>query len=397
MHIDVQYLQKRNGPSWRYRRRVPKQLIDRVGKTEIIVPLGRNEREALFAYASAHAYVEGLLATSLTEHSPPSLPAISFLAPIPAASKPETAPSYTLEASRRCYLKDRIGDDRKKQLELKRVFKLLTAIIPSETPIGNLKRNDAREVRDHMLDGRSSATVERYLNVVRAMLNHAIREHDLGSVRNPFVNLQVQRRGKAEPDRNKRKPFTEAQVLVVRQRVLYHANAELKVIWRLLEGTGCRISEITGLRTVDVKLSDAIPHIDVEWHDARQLKTKASQRCVPLIGDALEAASLALRSSKGVMLFPTYGKEGGGSSVSAALGKHVRACVQDRKVTTHSLRHRIKDLTRRADVQKSDQDILLGHSSGSIGEDYGGDEARLVVAKRGLEAAYAEAEKLRSA
>lgn len=61
--------------------------------------------------------------------------------------------------------------------------------------------------------------------------------------------------------------------------------------------------------------------------------------------------------------------------------------MTDTKVTTHSLRHLMKDRLRLAGVSKTDQDIVLGHSSGSVGEDYGGDQARLEVAKRALEKA----------
>ncbi|RNJ41103.1 integrase [Mesorhizobium japonicum] len=58
------------------------------------------------------------------------------------------------------------------------------------------------------------------------------------------------------------------------------------------------------------------------------------------------------------------------------------------KVTTHSLRHLMKDRFRLAGVSKADQDIVLGHSSGSVGEDYGhGQDAMLEVAQRALKAA----------
>jgi len=81
------------------------------------------------------------------------------------------------------------------------------------------------------------------------------------------------------------------------------------------------------------------------------------------------------------MLFPAYGRPNGASSASAALGKHVRAVVTDPKVTTHSLRHLMKDRFRLAGVSKADQDIVLGHSSGRVGEDYGhGQDAMLEVA-----------------
>jgi hypothetical protein len=65
-----------------------------------------------------------------------------------------------------------------------------------------------------------------------------------------------------------------------------------------------------------------------------------------------------------------------------------QAIVSDLKMTTHSLRHLMKDRLRDAGVSKSDQDIVLVHSSGNIEEDYGGDEARLRVAERALRAAF---------
>ncbi|RWC26983.1 MAG: hypothetical protein EOS70_30500 [Mesorhizobium sp.] len=60
--------------------------------------------------------------------------------------------------------------------------------------------------------------------------------------------------------------------------------------------------------------------------------------------------------------------------------KHVRAVVKDPKAVVHSLRHNMKDRLRVAGVSKPTQDMILGHSSGGVGEDYGSDEARLRVA-----------------
>ena len=65
--------------------------------------------------------------------------------------------------------------------------------------------------------------------------------------------------------------------------------------------------------------------------------------------------------------------------------------MADPKATTHSLRHLMKDRLRLAGVSKSDQDIVLGHSSGSVGEDYGGDETRLEVATRAMRKALGAA------
>lgn len=458
MKIDVQYLQKRGKNGWRYRRKVPKTTQAVFGKGEIVIPLGRTEQEALRRYPKAHAEAEQLLRhAQLGKRLPPDpnittpldlyreavervqalglnpqwqgweheddpegiardviageiagkypvddegnptgiSPKDSALLRVLLNGAREKKPQPTLEDAKRIYLSDRIGDDNKKKLELERVFRLMSDIIPSDRPLSELTRAEAREVRDHMLDGRKAASVERYLNVVRAMLNHALVEYELKTVSNPFMKLPVKLKGKVEPNRDKRKPFSETQLAVTRDRVLGYARDDLKLIWRLLEATGCRISEVTGLRKEDVNLIHAIPHISVEWHENRRIKTEASHRKVPLIGDALDAAKEALKTSPGPMLFPAYGVEGGGNRASAALGKHVRACIADPKIVTHSLRHRMKDLTRRAGVSKADQDILLGHSSGSVGEDYGGDEGCLEAAMRALEAAYRTAEELK--
>ncbi|MER9694874.1 tyrosine-type recombinase/integrase [Mesorhizobium sp. M0179] len=294
-------------------------------------------------------------------------------------------PAPTLKDAKRLYLKERVGEDGTKRMELERVFKLVREALGKDRKLSSLKREDAKEVRDHMLDGRKASSVDRYLNVVRAVINHAVREFDLAGVINPFMNLEAAPKDKAEPDKDKRRPFTDAEVTGITARIEQHAKVDLQNIWRMLRGTGCRLAEVSGLRVTDVHLHHAIPHITVEWHDDRRIKNAVSRRNVPLIGDALEAAKEAVKAAGNArMLFPSYGRPKGASSASAALGKHVRACVTDPKATTHSLRHLMKDRLRLAGVTKSDQDIVLGHSSGSVGEDYGGDEARLEVARRAL-------------
>jgi integrase len=80
----------------------------------------------------------------------------------------------------------------------------------------------------------------------------------------------------------------------------------LGLIWRLLESTGCRGAEIVGLRGKDVVLDGLYPHINVAWHEDRRVKTKASIRSAPLVGDALVVAREALTLPEGeAMLFPS--------------------------------------------------------------------------------------------
>ncbi len=456
MRIEVQHVQKRGKAGWRYRRKIPLHLRKHLGKGEIVIPLGRTEKEALKNYPKVHAEAERQLTTatlSANGHSVPSSTAtmtaveqfqfgqrqlrglgldpewggpqdaddtealyreiiaeqIAAKYPVDSNGHPvglqdkdraaiqalmlgadQVRPDPTLEDARKLYQKERVGDDDDaKRMELDRVFRLVREALGRDRTLKGLKREDAKEVRDHMLDGRKASSVDRYLNVVRAVINHALREFDLvGTVANPFMHLEAAPKDKAEPDRNKRRPFTPEELAATTARITSLAKPDLQRIWRMLEGTGCRLAEIAGLRVADLHQDHAIPHITVEWHDDRRIKNKVSRRNVPLLGDALVAAKEACSAAAGeVLLFPAYGRKGGPDAASAALGKHVRACVSDLKVTTHSLRHLMKDRLRLAGVTKGDQDIVLGHSSGNVGEDYGGDEARLKVAERAMKAA----------
>lgn len=212
-----------------------------------------------------------------------------------------------------------VKDDPKKTLELDRIFKLVSEALRSDRALVSLKREDAKEVRDHMLDGRKPSSVNRYLNVVRAVVNHAIREYDLAGSANPFMNLEAAPKDKAEPDRDKRRPFTAEELKDTTARILVLANPALQRIWQMLEGTGCRPAEVAGLRVSDVHLDHVIPHMTVEWHDDRRIKNAVSRRRVPLLGTALDAAKAVVKAAGGsAMLFPAYGRPNGASSASAA-------------------------------------------------------------------------------
>ncbi|KQU99780.1 hypothetical protein ASD12_18605 [Mesorhizobium sp. Root102] len=430
MLVEVNYLQKRGKAGWRYRRIVPDKLRPVIGKREFLEPLGRTEAEALRAYPKVHAAVERSIVDAMRKLRAPAtassaqpgiakteleryrwatrhvaewnltdpdevdvmadhLEATGQADLYRALVVPDRKPEPTLEDAKRLYLTERVKDDRKKGLELERVFRLVAEAVELSRTLDSLKRQDAKEVRDHMLDGRSATSVDRYLNVVRAAINHALKEFDL-SCKNPFMGLEVGDKDKAEPDRDKRRPYTDAEVKMVRQRVDGHASETLGHIWRILEGTGCRLAEVAGLRVKDVFLDHAVPHIEVEWHDDRRVKTMASRRRVPLLGDALVAAKQAVKAAKGeTALFPAYCREGGPASCSAILSKHVRAVVKDPKIgPAHSLRHRMADKLDLAGVQDSVRDRLLGHTKGEAREGYGGGvDAWLQIATDALRAA----------
>jgi len=207
--------------------------------------------------------------------------------------KQQARPDPTIQDAKDLYLKEKVGDDEKKKNQLNHVFGFVSAAIGLERTISSLRREDAKEVLQHLMEGRSSATVDRYLNTIRAVFNYAIEELDLSPVRNRFLNLHAPKADAAEPERRKKKPFPDEAVTATRQRIERSGSEELLLIWRLLEGTGARLAEVTGLRTADLNLTAAVPHMIVEWHEKRRIKNIVSRRSVPLVGDALEAAKIA--------------------------------------------------------------------------------------------------------
>ncbi|WP_146204887.1 tyrosine-type recombinase/integrase [Jannaschia seohaensis] len=317
----------------------------------------------------------------------------------PKAKEPEV----TLRDARNIYLQERLrGVEKGNNYDrLKRVSACIEKTLGKleDLALIDLRREHARKLRDAMLatpkaDGslRLPSSVARELTMVRTMIAVAITEFDLqGKVSNPFENLEIAGAdARPETDSSKRDPLPASVILAMRKRLQTSArDPALGHIWRLLEGTGCRVSEVAGLRVQDVDLVADVPHIRVQWHEDRRVKTKVSIRSVPLIGDALSAAREAVKlAGASPALFPKYASQRGGDAASAALMKHLRTITKNRRHVNHSLRHNMKDWLSEARVDDTTANRILGHAQGSLGNRvYGGDEAKLRIARDALTAA----------
>jgi integrase len=317
----------------------------------------------------------------------------------PPASATKLRPAFTLADAKRLYVSEHLGADPDQRIltRVDRVIRLATQALGRDPVLADLTREDARTVRDHMQSrlkstGQpvSASSVRRELNDLKAIINFAVTDGQLPGFHNPFNRLQLAGDGRAVTEGEKRDPLPPKVLREVRKRVIGRGSDELSIIWRLLEGTGTRLGEVTGLRLEDVVLEGPIgglfPHLKVAWHEERRVKTLASIRHVPLVGDALEAAKEALKLPRsGAMLFPTYGHERGSDGASAALMKHVRQITDNPKHVVHSLRHNMKDRLILAEVGSLDQNIILGHALGGVGDRvYGGGLAKLRMTTRAM-------------
>lgn len=258
---------------------------------------------------------------------------------------------------------------------------LSAASIAADRTLVSVTREDARNVRDCLLRDRGikQSNVRRYINDLRAIFALGIREFSVSaSSGNPFVSLQI--RGgdtAARSARDERKRVPPELLPRIRERLQTRASADLWRIWRIVEGTGCRPGEVTGLAVADVHADASIPHIDLVPNAYRRLKNAASIRRIPLVGDGLVAMREALEATGDPAgpLFPTYGRVRGSDAASAILMKHVRAITDDPRIVVHSLRHSMEDRMTAAGVSEFDRNLVLGHASGGMSERYGGADA----------------------
>lgn len=370
-------------------------LIERLKELGIDDPFakaadeGEADQRELMADAIAAKYPED----PETGHPIITSPADAFLVRA-LMTKAPAKPTPTFEDAVKLYRKERIkGSDlevKKNGQRVDRVVKRLKAALGGFPAINALSREDARKVRDQMLsDGISPASAKRELNIVKAIINHAIKEYEL-ACNNPFGKLDIP--GLDEEDESqKRDPFPDDLLDKTRSLVISQCNDELRLIWRLLEGTGARLAEVTGLRVEDVTVDGPTPHMRVTWHEGRRVKTKASKRYVPLVGDALAAAKQALAGTEGrAMLFARYGTANGPTNASQTLMRRVREAVGDNpRLAVHSLRHNMKDRLLLASVPELDQNLILGHSLGGVGNRvYGGEAAKLKATTAAMKRAF---------
>lgn len=328
-----------------------------------------------------------------------------------AVTQPDAAPpDATLADAAKVYERERLGAKPSKSArntfnKIKR--RLETSLGPlNKITLISLKREHAIKVRDDLLSAPkksggtlSPASVEREINSIKALITVGIREHDLNrKASNPFEALSlptsVKQAGKSEWE--ERDPLPDALMVAIRNRVMTRVRIpELRMVWRLLQATGCRGAEITGLQIEDVVLDHAVPHLWVRWNDERQLKTKTSVRPVPLVGDGLAAAKEALEAARQSRqnvpaLFPRYAREGGPDAVSSALMSHLRKETQNPRHVVYSLRHNVKSWLGRSGATERAENRILGHADASVGSRYyGGLDDRLHETVGALEKALA--------
>ncbi|MGA1832968.1 DUF6538 domain-containing protein [Rhizobium wenxiniae] len=306
--------------------------------------------------------------------------------------KPQPS-KHTLEEAKKFYITEKVSGtefaQKKRKNRLDAITRTVKAALGEIPALPDWTVDDAYKVRDHML-GKGTlkpSSVRRELNDLKGVFS-LYRAKKLRSMDNPFAGLDLPK--SAVSDKEAREPLPADVVAATRAKVLEKANPDLKLIWRLLEGTGCRLAEITGLRRQDIILDGETPHLRIVPHEGRRLKNAASKRDVPLVGDALAAATEAHKASEGsAHAFARYSGPVGPNTASQSLMKWLRTVSTNRLHAIHSLRHNMADRCDLAGVHPTDKAAILGHlNAGASEKHYGSAAVKLVGLARAMRLAF---------
>ncbi|SHL09258.1 hypothetical protein SAMN05444414_1051, partial [Roseovarius marisflavi] len=177
-------------------------------------------------------------------------------------------PPVTMLDAKKMYFTERVEGEkgRNKRDQLERVcVRVEKALGPlSKLPLVDLKREHARKLRDFLLketkaDGSllAAGSLRRERNTLVSMVTLAIEEFDLeGKASNPFKGMDLTRKdAPPETEGSKRESLPDDVIKAMRVRVRDNIKEpSLGLIWRLLEGTGCRVPTRPGSSDPDRSL-----------------------------------------------------------------------------------------------------------------------------------------------
>ena len=237
-----------------------------------------------------------------------------------------------------------------------------------DRPLDEYSSSDAAMYRDYLLKkGLNTASVKRNFSTIRSIINLTVQEHGL-DCRNAFSKVYL-------PDLDdvkQRKPIPIENIRQIQKDCISYDD-EARWLVSLISDTGMRLSEAAGLHVDDIKLDDDVPHIDLKPHPWRRLKTKGSQRQIPLVGAALWAAQrIEANTNNSPYAFPRYTSDKGtnANSASAALNKWLKPRVPDGCVI-HSFRHSLRDRLRAVSCPSDMIDQIGGWATAGVGRGYG--------------------------
>ena len=262
-------------------------------------------------------------------------------------------------------LKEKNNDRRFIRYSERAVDYLITAT--ANKPLEDYTRVDANKFRDFLIKkGLAQASVKRNFEVVRAIFNLISAEQGY-ELTNPFSKVII-----INAKEDKIRPPIPLHQIRELQTLCKSTDDEMRWLIALVSDTGMRLAEACGLLVSDFRLNDEVPHMIIQPHSWRRLKTNGSSRLVPLVGYSLWAAQRVINVQQTGFAFPRYCCETSvkAGSASNALNKWMRPKVEEGCVV-HSFRHSFRDRMRSIECPPDIIDQLGGWRTAGVGQQYG--------------------------
>ena len=374
MSLKISYLHSRAGRLY-FRRRIPDELHALAGQREWKLSLGLcvgQEREASNRILELVAQTDAAL-DRLASGIPTTLT-------LRRTAQANVHSLMTFREAFKLYARHRPESELGKAEET--AFHQFLECI-GDRPLAEIDRLSVRQWMEWLETerGQSAATIRRRLTSAKAVFNFALDTLDL-PYRNPFARQKVKPQAPL-----RRLPFHTSHLALIDQWIAgVRPDNATGLILRLLRGTGCRPLEIGGLMGADVDLNPNTPLIRIRPNPRRRLKNTSSERIIPLVGDTLAAAKMALEASSGDWPFPASCAQT--ELLSARLNKAIRASgvPHSPALTAYSFRHTFVEAMRQAEVKPEIMRVLIGHQRSAMTDRYGAshydvDDLRSAIAK----------------
>ena len=353
------------GQTYYFNRRVPKDIQPHYSSSRIVICLKTSRRDSAVRAARSIAQRLEDYWTSLRLANI-DIPAFHLLRREP--QKLSESGYDSLSQAKDLYLRLKgVNKDKTFKRGAERNIQSVIDVL-GDRPLDEYSSSDAAMYRDYLLKkGLNTASVKRNFSTIRSIINLTIQEHGL-DCRNAFSKVYL-------PDLDdvkQRKPIAIENIRQIQKDCVSYDD-EARWLVSLISDTGMRLSEAAGLHVDDIKLGDDVPHIDLKPHPWRRLKTKGSQRQIPLVGASLWAAQrIKADTNNSPYAFPRYTSSKGtnANSASAALNKWLKSRVPEGCVV-HSFRHSLRDRLRAFECPSAMIDQVGGWSTAGIGHSYG--------------------------
>ena len=359
---EVHYLW-RKGSTYYFVRRIPKDIQEHYSSSRVVICLKTHIRDKALRLSRSFAQrlEDYWLSLRLSKID---VPAVHLLRDKPVTTSTTQSLSEALEL----YLRLKgTGKDKVFRRGADRNIGTVIQVL-GDRPLDEYSSADAALYRDYLLNkGLTTNSVKRNFSTIRSIINLCIQEYGL-DCRNPFSRVYL-------PDLNdskKRKPIPVDNIRQI-QKDCVTIDDDVRWLVALISDTGMRLSEAAGLHVNDIMLDNDIPYIDLKPHPWRGLKTRGSQRQIPLVGASLWAAKrIKETNSDAVYAFPRYNNTSttNGNSASAAINKWLKTRVPEGCVI-HSFRHSVRDRLREVQCPADMIDQIGGWSTAGVGQAYG--------------------------